>query len=248
MSAPAEDFTHAGYRALVAAFLERGYEVCSYADADPAARHLILRHDIDMSLQAAEPLAQIECEFGVSACYFVLLRTELYNLFTPAAQASVSHLTSLGHEIGLHLDASLYSGDADALDEAAERECRILEDIAGSPVRFISFHRPAPELLGYEGKLGGRIHAYQPRFFTETGYCSDSRGGWHHGHPLHHDAVSRGRALQLLTHPVWWGHLAGAEGAKKLDDFLERRVEFLERELAENCEPYRDALVNRRRI
>lgn len=235
----ADDFTHAGYRALIAAFLDRDYTVVSYDEARPEARHLILRHDLDMSLQAAEPIAAIEHELGVRAHYFALVRTEMYNPFSAGARASLETIRSLGHEIGLHLDDSLYANDPAALDAAAERECRVLEDATGAPVRFISFHRPAKALLGHDRPLAGRRHAYEPCFFEAMGYVSDSRGRWHHGMPLDHEAVQGGHALQLLTHPIWWPERAIDGPVAKLDGFVSERHELLRRELAANCEPYR---------
>ena len=52
--------------------------------------------------------------------------------------------------------------------------------------------------------LADRRNTYESKFFKEIGYCSDSRGGWHHGSPLDHAALGEGRALQLLTHAIWW--------------------------------------------
>ena len=198
------DFSPVAYRSLLAALLDRGYDVRGYADAVPDQRHLILRHDIDLSLDAALPIAEIERALGLKAHYFVLVRTELYNLFSAAGRDALRRLTALGHDIGLHLDASLYENATAMLGKAAEEECAVLAAATGAPVTVISFHRPAQALLGYPDTLAGRVHAYQPRFFTQMGYCSDSRGAWHYGHPLDHAAVREGRALQLLTHPVWW--------------------------------------------
>ncbi len=237
-----DDFTHSGYRALIAVFLKRGYRVTRFDEARPEEPHLILRHDIDMSLQAAEPIAEIEHELDVSGTYFVLLRTEMYNLFSAAAQISLARIRELGHEIGLHFDASLYDNDLTTLDAAADKECRILEDATGAPVQVVSFHRPAKELLGYNKTLGGRRHAYEPLFFSEIGYISDSRGGWHHGYPLDHEAVHQGHALQLLTHPIWWGKEAGLDPTTTLERFVLQRGQFLEQELAANSEPFRALL------
>jgi hypothetical protein len=231
------DFSLAGYRALLDSLLERGYDVCSYTEADRASRHLVLRHDIDMSLQAAEPIAAIEAELGVGACYFVLLRSEMYNPFSPAARASMDKLLSLGHTIGLHLDASAYPDDAAALDAAAGEECAMLEAVTGTAVDMISFHRPAPALIGYDKSLAGRRHAYEPCFVEDMGYVSDSRGGWHHGHPVEHPAVAAGHALQLLTHPIWWsGSQPGPQ--ETLESFHRDRCDLLDRELARNCSIY----------
>ncbi|MBR44946.1 MAG: GNAT family N-acetyltransferase, partial [Rhodospirillaceae bacterium] len=144
-----------GYRDLVESLLARDYAVAGYGDADPAARHLILRHDLDMSIEAALPIARIEAELGVAASYFVLLRGETYNPWTAAACAGLRQLLDLGHDIGLHLDASLYPGQAEALDRAAEEECRMLETITGAAIETVSFHRPAEALLGRDGEVAG---------------------------------------------------------------------------------------------
>ena len=227
------EFSAAGYRALVRALLARGYTVHGFAEAEPAARHLILRHDIDMSIEAATLIAETEAELGVAAIYFVLVRSELYNPFAPSGLEALARIAALGHEIGLHFDAALYSETA--LEEAAARECAVLEAFTQRPVRTISFHRPHSSLLGRAGALAGRRHAYEPRFFSDMGYSSDSRGGWRHGHPLTHDAVTAGRALQLLTHPIWWQG-PPAPPDVRLDDLLDARLDALDRALAANCD------------
>jgi hypothetical protein len=240
------DFSLPGYRALLESLLERGYGVRSYAEADRASRHLVLRHDIDMSLQAAEPIAAIESELGVTACYFVLLRSEMYNPFSPASRSSIDKIRGLGHTIGLHLDASVYPDNAAALDAAASEECAMLEAVTGSAVDVISFHRPAPALIGYNKPLAGRRHAYEPCFVEDMGYVSDSRGGWHHGHPIENPAVAAGRALQLLTHPIWW---SGSQPGplETLESFHRDRCDLLDRELARNCSIYQPPEKNRTR-
>ena len=98
---------------------------------------------------------------------------------------------------------------------------------------MISFHRPAKSLLGRTEPLADRPHTYQPKFFSEMAYCSDSRGEWGHGHPFDLDAVTEGRALQLLTHPVWWTNNTLA--AESLDTLLISRVKILDQYLATNC-------------
>lgn len=238
------DFNLAAYRALLLAIVDGGYEFRGYEDANHSMRHIVLRHDIDMSLGAALPVAEIEQSLGIKAHYFILARSEMYNLFSARSKSAIRHIISLGHEIGLHFDAGLYVGDFAELDRAAGEECAVLEAATGHAVRSISFHRPAKSLLSHSAKFGGRIHTYQPRYFKEMGYCSDSRGAWRYGHPLEHSAFRDGRALQLLTHPIWW--VGDGNIIEKLTRFLSERANLLSSELAANCEPYRDALGIRR--
>ena len=163
------DFTRDGYRVLLQALLDRGYTDRTYEQANPSARNLILRHDLDMSLLAAVPIAKIEGDLGLRAHYFVLLRTEMYSVFSDAGLKALLQIQEQGHEIGLHLDASLYDDTLQALETAAAWECSILEDALQTPVRCISFHRPAPTLLGMEQPLG------RPAF---TPIRSDSSATW----------------------------------------------------------------------
>ncbi len=238
-----EDFSLDGYRRLVAALRERGYEVRGYGDAAPDAKHLILRHDIDMSIELAVALAGVERELGVSATYFALVRSELYNPFSGRGREGLRRLLALGHAVGLHFDAALHPDDPDALEEACAEECGLLEACLGRPVEMVSFHRPAASLLGREATIAGRHHAYEPRFFRDMGYCSDSRGDWHHGHPLEHDAVAAGRALQLLTHPIWWVAEPGETEIARLERLAREQDEAYRRELAAQCEPFRATLA-----
>lgn len=233
-----EAFTAAGYRDLLTKLLGLGYRVRGYDDVNPAAPDLILRHDVDMSLQAAVDLAEIEHAMGIAAHYFVLLRTEMYNPHSAIGQAAVRRLVALGHRVGLHLDASLYSDDAEALEVAAQVECGILERISDALVEVVSFHRPARSLLGSAIRPGGRRSTYEPAFVSDISYCSDSRGGWHHGHPLDHPAVAAGRALQLLTHPIWWTGDARVPVQERLERFAAERLRLLREELERNCGAY----------
>jgi hypothetical protein len=225
------EFSLEGYRHLLHAFATRGYLVRGFADAQASERHLILRHDIDISPEAALPIARVEAEIGHRATYFVLVRSALYNAFSAESMQAIENLAAFGHEIGLHFDASLYGGVE--LEDAAARECAALETMFKVKIETISFHRPGPSLCKHARTIAGRRHAYEPRFVGEMGYCSDSRGGWHHGHPLDHDAIAQGRAMQLLTHPIWWQSEAAAS---RLDTFLNVEFERLDRSLAANCQ------------
>ena len=86
--------------------------------------------------------------------------------------------------------------------------------------------------------LAGRAHAYQPRFFSEIGYCSDSRGAFHHGEPLAQPAIAEGRAMQLLTHPIWWMGEAGMDLTSRLDRFIAGRAEAMRTALAAEIRGY----------
>jgi hypothetical protein len=235
MTAPAAQtpFTLAGYRTLVAGLLARGYSLRSFLAVEAAERHLLLRHDVDQSITIARTMADLETANGWYSTWFILLRTEMYNPFSRANAAHLRTMAGNGHEIGLHLDTTLYADDVQ-IEAGAAIECRMLEDIVGAPVRLISFHRPAPDRLGDDARVAGRLHAYMSRFTKDIGYCSDSRGEWRHGHPFDHPAIAQGRALQLLTHAVWWVGPEGRDARARLADVLTAKAAELDAELAAN--------------
>ncbi|MEZ5922804.1 MAG: hypothetical protein R3D57_00295 [Hyphomicrobiaceae bacterium] len=206
------------YVALVRGLLDSGYEIRGFANVEPDKPHLILRHDVDISIEHARRLAEIEHqELGVSASYFILLRTEFYNPFSKENTQHLKAMIAMGHEIGLHIDFSLY-GDS-TFHHHVIRESRILTDILDVPIYLVSFHRPSTLMKGKDYQsisLPGFVSAYDKRVFSDIGFVSDSRGGWYHGHPLEHPAVKARRALQLLTHPIWWTSDGADENARDL--------------------------------
>lgn len=232
-------FTLSGYQSLVNHYLNDGYTIRNFNTCDPAARHLVLRHDIDMSLNYATQMAKAEQEIGVSATYFVLLRHGLYNLWSRENVDLLKRIRDMGHIIGLHFDASLYAQDHGALEKAVESECGLLESLTNEKVDVISFHRPAEQLVGYDKTLAGRIHTYMPKFTQDMNYFADSRGEWRFGHPM--DA-SLEKSLQLLTHPIWWVFDKNASTLDKLKSYLAEKAEQDSKILGQNCRPYQEYL------
>ena len=125
MTVDASTFDLQEYCGLVKSFLRKGYELVGYESILPNRRHLLLRHDIDFDLDAAVTMARVEASHSMSANYFVLLRTEFYNPFSPDALSALQEITALGHRVGLHFDASLYE-HAEDLPDQANHECELL--------------------------------------------------------------------------------------------------------------------------
>lgn len=232
------EFSLRGYKQLITVFLENNYETSSFYNALPDKPNLILRHDIDFCTSRAVDLAEIEASLGVKSHYYVLITTEFYNLSSSYNLKNIKRIIQLGHEVGLHFDASLYGNDIKLLDKAAGRECDILETIFDFSVKSISFHRPAKSLIGYDKKIAGRLHTYQKAFFSEISYISDSGGDFKYGHPLDHNGFKEKKAIQLLTHPIWWPKSPVKNNLELLEVFLEERASNLESEARSNCKPF----------
>ena len=81
---------------------ERAAIAIAFFDRDPEAGDLLLRHDVDLSLDAAVQLAELEHEEGAAATYFLMTESVFYNLASTEGEQVLERLRELGHRVGLH--------------------------------------------------------------------------------------------------------------------------------------------------
>jgi hypothetical protein len=200
------DLTH--YRELLDAARAGGYRFAHF-DQPPRRGDLILRHDVDLSLDAARRMAKLEAEAGATATYFLMTESVFYNLASNEGVAAIAALRDLGHRVGLH---AVYPNAV--LDERFD------------PV--VAWHNPDPEYM--TRPIDGAVNVMQEGFFDPPTYRSDSNQRWRSGCP-HPELRARGFPwLQLLVHPEIWvypGSTMGATMRAMLDAERERRVEQL---------------------
>src|SRR5437016_12998096 len=132
-SAAAPPFTRAGYRRLIGRFLDAGYTPATFDTVRPAGRDLIVRHDVDVCLEAAVSIAELEYEIGIRATYFVMVSNSYYNIYSFEARRLIARLKELQHHIGLHFDPAVYPADDSLADycKAVDREFGQLAAVAG---------------------------------------------------------------------------------------------------------------------
>jgi hypothetical protein len=196
------------YRELLEAARAGGYRF-AFFDAEPAGGDLLLRHDVDLSLDAAVQLAELEAEAGVAATYFLMTQSVFYNLASPEGLRALNRLRELGHGVGLH-----------AVWPGAELDERF------DPV--VAWHNPNPDYMSEP--LEGVVNVMQPPFFDPDRYRSDSNQRWRHGCPHEELAAGEFAWLQLLTHPEIWVY-PGATMRETMNSMLdaerERRLALL---------------------
>jgi hypothetical protein len=202
------DFSLEHYRELLRAARQGGYRWATF-DAEPKTGDLFLRHDVDLSLDAALRVAELEAEEGAVATYFLLTESVFYNLASPEGRAATERLRSLGHRVGLH---AVWPGAR--LDERFD------------PV--VAWHNPDPEYMS--APVEGAVNVMQAPWFAPETYRSDSNQRWRHGCPHEELAAGGFPWLQLLIHPEIWaypGETMAATMHAMLDAERERRVEQL---------------------
>lgn len=181
---------------------------------------MIFRHDIDINLNRAVKLAELEAEEGVQSTWFVLLRTDFYNVFSKASKEALDRIRSLGHEIGLHFDEASYV-PALRPDEVVQniiKECGLLSALLETRVSTVSMHRPSKSTLEADYQIPGIVNSYGRTFFHDFKYVSDSRRRWRE--PVL-DIIRSGEydRIHILTHDSWY-HDKEEDISQTIGDFI----------------------------
>lgn len=220
-----------GFAELIAGFRAAGYRFRGFSE--PAeARTVVLRHDIDFSVDLAHALAKEEAELGVNATFFFMATSNAYNLFSAHNRRLVREIIAMGHTASLHFDPTVHED----VDAGFREECAALAPLTG-PVEIVSLHRPGDYLLDNNRPLPGARHTYEDCYFRDLAYISDSGGAFAHGHPFETDAFASGRPIQLLLHPIWWT-AAGTCCSDKVRQWQADHLDFITREMVANCKTF----------
>jgi hypothetical protein len=203
------------YRDLLGAAAAGGYRF-AFFDHDPEPGDLFLRHDVDLSVEAAVELAELESDAGARATYFLMPQSLFYNLASPVGESALARLRELGHAVGLH---AVYP--------------RVQLDGRFDPV--LAWHNPDPDFM--RAPVAGAENVMSERFFAPGRYRSDSNQHWRSGCP--HEELRAGAFdwLQLLTHPEIWVYpgatmresmlaMLDAERERRLVQLVEDRIDL----------------------
>jgi len=208
-----QPFSFDYYRHMLQQAAERGYRVSSFEHYRPGVpQTVIMRHDVDYTLNGVLQLAEIERSLGVTATYLFRVHAHEYNLFSPHAFTMLQRLLEWGHEIGLHTEA-MNVGRAWHRDPGGllVKEKALLELIIDRPIRTVSEHRDISHTVHATPYLhevldplsAGFVNfTMAPAYFGDMKYLSDSNGVWREGDLLVH--LGKHPRFQVLIHPDWW--------------------------------------------
>lgn len=177
-------FSFDDYREIIRIIKSTGRQ-CSYAEALNRDSFIIMRHDVEYSVDRAWQLAKVEQSMDFTSTFFFQWTNNSYNILSRKNMDIIKDMHERGQHIGLHF----------AITE-------------------FSVHRPSRDVLRENIKLDGVLNAYQDDFFTfsdkitddtklDVKYMSDANHIWRYGYP--DEANIKGfDKVQILVHPFAW--------------------------------------------
>ena len=216
-------FTYEAYKNMILNLKENNYEIVDYKNYEKKDKVVILRHDIDTSLEKALEMAELENKLNVSAIYFILLSTDFYNVASKKSLEIIKEIIKLGGTIGLHFDEQKYQVETkEDLIKYVKYEADILSKIIGKKIEIVSMHRPSKKFLEMNLEIPEIINSYQKEFFEDFKYVSDSRMNWREDVE---EIINSNKyeKLHILTHPFWYEKKEDTM-KNKLEIFLENSV------------------------
>lgn len=238
-----EELTYNNYKTLINK-LKEDYNFTCFSKIkfsnEPIEKKVLLRHDIDLSLEKALEMAEIEAELGVPATYFLFLRSPFYNIFSGREEKIIRRIIELQHYVGLHFDFAKYDGlTISQMSYQIKREIDFMQDFYSIKLDSVSFHRPLSLEFFSRLELSIYPHAYEPVFVNNFKYLADSRALWRYGHPLDSEEYKRKENLHILIHPIWWNEDA-VQDIQCLDNFRTLQSERFEENLYSELKSFWD--------
>jgi hypothetical protein len=199
------NFTYDSYEKMLSLLKDNKYQICNYENYLTSTHCVILRHDVDLSLEKALKFAKLEYKNKVQATYFILLSTGFYNIFDKKAYEIINWIRDLGHDIGLHFDEARYPiNSKEDLVHNVKKEIFLMSNALEMKIKTVSMHRPSKLILDGDVEFDHVINSYSHMFFNEFKYLSDSGMRWREDvlGIIRSNAYDR---LHILTHPIWYG-------------------------------------------
>ena len=184
-----------------------------YHKALTSDKFILMRHDVEYSVERAYELAKVESSMDFTSTFFFQWTNNSYNILSRKNKDLIKDMHERGHTIGLHFALNGMT-DMDQIRKQIAKEMDILNSMFEFKMDTFSIHRPSKDVLRENIKLPGIINAYQDEFFTfaenvtedtpvNVKYLSDANHIWRYGYPDEKNILENDK-VQILTHPFAW--------------------------------------------
>lgn len=184
-----------------------------YHKALTSDKFILMRHDVEYSVERAYELAKVESSMDFTSTFFFQWTNNSYNILSRKNKDLIKDMHERGHTIGLHFALNGMT-DMEQIRKQITKEMDILNSMFEFKIDTFSIHRPSKDVLRENIKLPGIINAYQDEFFTfaenvtentpvSVKYLSDANHIWRYGYPDEKNILENDK-VQILTHPFAW--------------------------------------------
>ena len=183
------------YKEIIDSARDKGYLIIPVKEYSNQKKVILLRHDIDWSLEYAYELANIEYDLGICSSYYVYLHSDTYNALSPKGMKMISAMDGMGHEIGLHYDSRYFCFDEyDILRDIREKG----RNFADQTLFLESHTQHWPAETERTKVLSNTIDPND----LAIKYISDSARNWREGCVC--QWLGKEDKLHVNIHPEWW--------------------------------------------
>lgn len=205
-------FSYDDYKKIIKIIKESGRQA-TYKEALERDDFIIMRHDVEYSVERAYKLSKVEESMDFRSTFFFQWTNNSYNILSRKNRDILTDMHERGQEIGLHFALNGMT-DMNLIRDRIRQEIDMLSNMLGFEITTFSIHRPSPAVLAENIKLPGIINAYQDEFFTfnpkaqegaplDVKYMSDANHIWRYGYPDEENILNN-RKVQILVHPFGW--------------------------------------------
>lgn len=155
-------FSYGDYKEILRIIKSTGRQA-NYGDALHRDQFIIMRHDVEYSVERAYALAKVESSMDFTSTFFFQWTNNSYNLLSRKNRDLICDMHERGQNIGLHFALNGIT-DMQEVRKQIVKEMHMLSEMLGFEISEFSVHRPSPSILAENIKLPGIINAYQDEF------------------------------------------------------------------------------------
>jgi hypothetical protein len=180
---------------------------------DYRQKFVIMRHDVEFSVDRAYHLAVFEHKRDFSSTYFFQMTNNAYNVLSKRNKDLIMKIADMGHTVGLHFHLNGMT-ELNDIKGQIRKEIDVMSSMLETEIDSFSIHRPTAAVLKNTIKLPGVINAYDGAFFGFTEdmannpptikYLSDARHYWNYGLEPDEKTINGHDKVQILIHPYSW--------------------------------------------
>lgn len=251
-------FSYEDYKEIIRIIKSTG-RYTDYKHAIERDKFVLMRHDVEYSVERAYDLAKVEESMDFTSTFFFQWTNNSYNLLSRRNLDMIRDMHERGQTIGLHYALNGLT-DMEQAKVQIKKEIDMLSEMCGFQIDTFSVHRPSKDILRANIKLPGILNAYQDEFFTfaeevdentpvAVKYLSDANHIWRYGYPDEANICGNDK-VQILVHPFAW-HKNGYDNFNNYIALVEEKYAQMIESIDAECKDfgeYKDWFLDRTKL